>query len=156
MSPQRLRESVVTGKVEMVERMLAQIRALPLDSEDAFLDTPLAPAAAESFLRRALEALLDLGRHLLAKGFGVVAAESKAIPAELREAGVLDGDLAERFVRMAGYRNRLTHFYDEVNDEVTPGELYRILTRDPRDVTGVLAAMTGWIGEHPDRVDRSL
>lgn len=152
MSPQRLRETVVAGKTEVVKRMVAEVRQLPLESEAAFVGTPLAPAAGESYLRRALEALLDLGRHLLAKGFGVAAAEYKEIPAELRKTGVLDDDLAERFVRMAGYRNRLTHFYDEV----TPEELYAILTRDLRDVTNVLEAITKWIKAHPERIDRSL
>lgn len=37
-------------------------------------------AAGESFLRRALEVLLDLGRHVLAKGFGRVVPEYVSSP----------------------------------------------------------------------------
>jgi uncharacterized protein YutE (UPF0331/DUF86 family) len=121
-----LRESVVVEKAETVRRMLAGVGSRPLVSLDDFTADPRMPAAGESYLRRALEALLDLGRHLLAKAFAVPAIEYKEIPSKLQEAGVIDARLAARFVDMAGYRNRLTHFYDEV----TPAELYGILTRE--------------------------
>jgi uncharacterized protein YutE (UPF0331/DUF86 family) len=45
-------------------------------------------AAAESHLRRALEALLDLCRHVLAKGCGRAVAEHKDIARALIEVGV--------------------------------------------------------------------
>ena len=44
-----------------------------------FTSGPLNAPAAESYLRRALEALMDLGRHILAKGFGRGVAEYKKI-----------------------------------------------------------------------------
>ena len=37
------------------------------------------PAAAESFLRRAIEALLDAARHLLAKGHGPAGLEYRDV-----------------------------------------------------------------------------
>jgi len=152
MSPDRIRQSVVTQKAETVRRMLDGVASLPLASAAAFTSDPRMAAAGESYLRRALEALLDLGRHLLAKGFGVPAVEYKEIPTKLREADVLDADLTTPFIEMAGYRNRLTHFYDEV----TPDELYRILTDRVDDVRAVLAALLGWIDRHPERLDRTL
>lgn len=152
MSPGRLRQSVVSGKAEIIRDLMDHAATLPQDSLEDFVENRHAVAAAESYLRRALEALLDLGRHLLAKGFGVPTSEYKAIPAKLREAGVLDADLASRFVEMAGYRNRLTHFYDEV----TPEELYRIVSNERGDVEAVLTALLGWVADHPERVDASL
>ncbi len=77
-------------------------------------------AAAESYLRRALEALLDLGRHILAKGLGEGAVEYRQIALALRRAGVVDEAQGALLHDMAGYRNRLTHFYDEV----TAAELF--------------------------------
>jgi uncharacterized protein YutE (UPF0331/DUF86 family) len=70
--------------------MLDGIRALPLYSGSAFLADPRNVAAAESHLRRALEALLDLGRHVLARGFGRAATEYKDIARALIEVGVLE------------------------------------------------------------------
>lgn len=152
MSPGRLRESVVTKKAETVKKMLGGLTALPLSPVEIFTSDALRVAAAESYLRRALEALLDLGRHLLAKGFGTPAVEYKEIPVKLREVGILDAKLAATLVDMAGYRNSLTHFYDEV----TPEELHTILSGRLGDVETVLAALLAWIERHPERVDRSL
>jgi hypothetical protein len=50
--------------------MIADIRSLPIDALETFKADPRTPAAAESYLRRGLEALLDLGCQILAKGFG--------------------------------------------------------------------------------------
>ena len=41
---------------------------------------------------------------------------------------------------MAGFRNRLVHFYGEVAD----AELYDICTRDVRDVEAVLESLLKW------------
>ncbi|MEO7085720.1 MAG: DUF86 domain-containing protein [Gemmatimonadaceae bacterium] len=89
--------------------MLAGIRSLPLQSLDEFTTSPSTVAAAESYLRRALEALLDLGRHVLAKGFGQAVAEYKAIATALAEQGVLSAADAAQLVILAGYRNRMVH-----------------------------------------------
>ena len=147
-----INEKVALAKVALIEQMLDGINGLPLDQEDAFLSDPRNPASGESFLRRALEALLDLGRHVLAKGFGIAATEYKAVPKHLREQGILDADLAEKLTRMAGYRNRMVHFYDEV----TPTELFGIFQSDLGDLEGVLDALRAWIGEHLETTDGTL
>lgn len=98
--------------------MLAGIATLPLASRSEFLADPRMVAAGESFLRRALEALFDLGRHILAKGLAIAAPDYKAIVPALQQQSIIEADLAERMIEMAGYRNRLVHyFYDEVSAE---------------------------------------
>jgi len=55
---------------------LARMRTLPLTE---FIE-PRNAAAAETFLRRSLEAVFDIGRHILAKtGHGELAQEYKSI-----------------------------------------------------------------------------
>jgi hypothetical protein len=49
--------------------MLHEIRALTLESKSVFMQDSRKIWAAESCLRRSLEALFDLGRHIAAKGF---------------------------------------------------------------------------------------
>lgn len=152
MSPGRINSQVATGKLSVVREMLAAIERLPLGSFAAFLEAPHVAAAAESYLRRALEALLDLGRHILAKGFGVAASEYADVPRLLREEEILSVELAGRLKKMAGYRNRLVHLYDQVTDE----ELYGILTDHLHDVTAVTDALRSWMIAHPDRVAGEL
>ncbi len=146
-----VREVIVSAKVELIDQMLARIESLPLQSLEAFVGDVNLPAAGESYLRRALEALLDLARHVLAKGFGVPAAEYKEIPRKLGELGVLEAGATALLTEMAGYRNRLVHFYDEVKVE----ELFHILSEKKGDVRSVLTELLEWMDEHPERVERS-
>ncbi len=143
---------MVADKAEVIQQILAGVGTLPLASEAEFLADPRMVAAGESFLRRGLEALFDIGRHILAKGFGEPAADYKTIAQRLGEHSILDTAQVERLRAMAGYRNRLVHFYDEV----TPAELYRILTDHIGDLRAILAALRAWIAAHPERIDGSL
>jgi uncharacterized protein YutE (UPF0331/DUF86 family) len=148
MSPGTISRVVVADKVAAVRRMLDGVRSLPLDDLATFTADPRMIAAGDSYLRRALEALLDLGRHVLAKGFGRAPAEYAEIARELGEVGVIDAACAAKLIVMARYRNRMVHFYDEISDE----ELYGILSREVRDVEELVAAITDWLNAHPDRV----
>ncbi|MDP2957783.1 MAG: DUF86 domain-containing protein [Longimicrobiales bacterium] len=131
MTPGKLSEKVIVERSDWVREMVIRIRALPLGS---------------------LEALLDLGRHMLAKGFGDAPAEYRQVAEHLGAQGVLDAGAAEVFGRMAGYRNRLVHFYDRVSDQ----ELYEICHGRLADVEAVLGALHRWVRAHPERIDRGL
>ena len=152
MVPGLISQKIVVAKLGVIGEMIAGVESLPLASEEDFTRDPRMVAAGESFLRRALEALLDLGRHVLAKGFGMPVAEYAAIAGQLQAKGVLPSDLGSALKVMAGYRNRLVHDYDVV----TQSELYRILTNRVDDITAVSNAIRNWLAENPDRVDRSL
>lgn len=132
--------------------MLDGIRKLPLESLEAFTADAQTTAAAESYLRRSLEALLDLGRHMLAKGFGEPAAEYKAIATGLERHGVLDAPTAGLLRTLAGYRNRMVHFYHELSAE----ELHDICANQLSDLEGVRDALLEWIRANPERIDRAI
>jgi uncharacterized protein YutE (UPF0331/DUF86 family) len=151
-SPSKVRAATVLHKAAQIDAMLAGIAALRLQSFAAFAGDPRDVAAAESYVRRALEALLDLGRHILAKALGEGALEYKQVAASLQRCGVLDEASGALMLEMAGYRNRLVHFYDEV----TSAELYEICTQRLDDVRGVRDAMLRWLGEHSELVDGRL
>jgi uncharacterized protein YutE (UPF0331/DUF86 family) len=53
---------------------------------------------------------------------------------------------------LAGYRNRLVHFYHEVS----PDELYEICTHQLGDISRIANALQGWINAHPDDLDDHL
>lgn len=152
MTPSRLDASVVTDRLDWIDRMLAGIRGLPLQSLQAFTADAQTTAAAESYLRRSLEALLDLGRHVLAKGFGEPAAEYKAIATGLERHDVLDPATARLLRTLAGYRNRMVHFYHELSAE----ELHDICANQLSDLEGVRDALLEWIRANPERIDRAI
>lgn len=132
---------VVTDRVQWIEAMLSRIRALPVNDRNEFFVDPRNSLACESCLRRALEALLDLGRHLLAKGLGIAVEEYKEIGPALARNQVISEEHARLFRIMAGYRNRMVHFYHEVSDE----EILEICTRNLGEMEAVLDALKYWI-----------
>lgn len=143
MTPGRLRAEVVAERTAWIRDMLAGIRSLPLDSLTSFDSDPRNVAAAESYLRRALEAQLDLGRHILSKGFGRAPAEYKQIADELVDVEVLTAQTGALLREMAGYRNRMVHFYDEGEAE----ELYGICRDRIEDIEAVQASLVAWVVE---------
>ena len=68
------------------------------------------------------------------------------------EMGVLSAEDTARLRLMAGYRNRLVHFYHEI----TPNELYEICRTQLGDVNAVADGFRAWLGANPDMVDDHL
>lgn len=145
-------QKILVDRLEWVDRMLSDIRLIPIGSLEEFIEDRRNVGSAESSLRRALEALLDLGRHLLAKVFGVAVTEYKAIADELENNEVLDHEAALRLRLLAGYRNRMAHFYHEI----TPEELYSICSKQLQDIKSVRDAFKNWIKANPDLIDQIL
>jgi uncharacterized protein YutE (UPF0331/DUF86 family) len=147
-----IRAAIVTEKIAYVRAMLEAIRRLPLATFDEFMADFRTAAAAESYLRRALESVFDLGRHILAKGFAAAPAVYKGIVVALVKHGVLDDAEGRILLPMAGYRNRLVHFYDEIGEE----ELYGICRHNLSDVVAICDAVLVWMKCHPDMIDMAL
>jgi uncharacterized protein YutE (UPF0331/DUF86 family) len=147
-----MRAATVLQKSAQVSAMLQGLEGLPLGTLEEFVADTRNPAAAESYLRRALEGLLDLARHILAKGLGQAPAEYKEVAAMSMSAGLLSEGQGAFMMQIAGYRNRLVHFYDEVSDN----ELYDICSSQLDDVRSLLDALLEWVRGHPDSIDREL
>ena len=141
MTPGEISERVVLGRLGIVADLLGRIRDLPLEDLDTFRGDPRNVGAAESFLRRSLEALLDAGRHILARGFGRAVSEYKEIALELGRAGVLTEEQVSLLRILAGYRNRLVHLYHDVSEE----ELFEICSRQLGDIEKIDGAIRAWL-----------
>lgn len=129
-----INRKVVGDGLAVAETCLAELRLLPHTSLAEFLSDRRNVPAAESLLRRAIQALFDVLRHLLAKGSGRGILEYKELARLAAKTGLIrDPHLAEVAVQIAGFRNRLVHFYQEV----TPEELYGILDVDLGDLEGL-------------------
>jgi uncharacterized protein YutE (UPF0331/DUF86 family) len=134
MTPGPVDLKIVRDRLVLLEQSLVDLRSLPHASLDEFIVDRRNVLAADAALRRGLEALFDVARHLLAKGYGVGSLEYREVAQEAAEHGVIvDRGLAARLVQMAGYRNRLTHHYDEV----TPAELFAIVAHDLPDLEAI-------------------
>lgn len=122
-----LNSLLIEQRLALIADYLSQLRKLAHTPREEFLADKIKTGAAESYLRRSLEAIFDIGRHILAKTGSVnMATEYKAIAKGLAQREIVDGKLGETLLEMAGYRNRLVHMYNEITDD----ELYGILTED--------------------------
>ncbi len=150
--PGKISKRVVSDRLMWVDRMLKEIRSLPLNSKPIFMQDSRNVWAAESCLRRALEAIFDLGRHTLAKGFGEAVTEYKEIAVALNKDEVISAGDFELMLKLAGYRNRLVHFYHDVSAD----ELYEICASHLEDVERIANTLRSWLANHPNSLDETL
>lgn len=129
MSDLKLDKEIILEKFDIIQKSLARLEKLkPLSKGKFFLDDNF--AIAEHYLRYALEATFDICAHILARIPGVKVDEYKEMALEMGKQKLVPGDFAEKkLYEMAGYRNRLTHFYFEVK----PTEMHKIIHKDLGD-----------------------
>jgi uncharacterized protein YutE (UPF0331/DUF86 family) len=152
MLPGKLSRRVVVDRLAWIDRMISEIRALPLTTLSEFLSDSRNIWAAESCLRRALEAMFDLGRHILAKGYSLGVTEYKEIATNLFAKNILSQAEADLMRKLAGYRNRLVHFYHDVSAE----ELYEICANYLQDIETVVNVLRDWLKANQDLLDDEL
>lgn len=115
---------LVAQRLELINNWLKNLKGLSNLPYENFVSDSLYSAAAESYLRRSLEAIFDIGRHVLAKSGSLeLAGEYKSIAKGLAGNKFVSDSLGKKLIQMAGYRNRMVHFYSMVTEK----ELYDIL-----------------------------
>lgn len=75
------------------------------------------PYRRRHLVQTAAQICIDLANHVIASGGHRVPRDYGDAFRVLAEVGVLDGDLAERMVALAGMRNLIVHLYAEVDDD---------------------------------------
>ncbi|MBC7320483.1 DUF86 domain-containing protein [bacterium] len=140
-----INKQFINERLLLIDSFLKELRELASLDEDTFVSQKRNSAACESFLRRTLEAIFDIGRHILAKtGYIDMSTEYKSIAIGLVEIGVVDRKLEEKLIQMAGYRNRLVHMYNLISDS----ELYHIIQSDLKDIEEFISAVKSFIQKY--------
>jgi uncharacterized protein YutE (UPF0331/DUF86 family) len=134
--------SLVADRAQTVRNSLARLRELSALTVDEFRAVPDNYAIAEHHLRRALQALLDLGRHVAVKSGWGNPSHYREIFDLLERGGVIPPDLADKGRGLAGYRNRLVHDYAVV----TADELWEILRTRLDDIAALLRQVMEYVG----------
>jgi uncharacterized protein YutE (UPF0331/DUF86 family) len=136
----------IERNLSLIQGFLSELKELSVKAENDFLSDKRNPAAAESYLRRSLESLFDIGRHILAKSYGFKELEYKKIALELGERGVVDKEYTRVLLKMAGYRNRMVHLYQEV----TPKEIYDLLRNHLSDIERFIPEISAFIENYKE------
>jgi len=132
---------VIRRRLEALQDHLAILARLAQYDETAFLADPERYGSAERFLQLSLEALLDLGSHVIAAMNLAGVHRSRDIPRRLQEHGYIDTDLEERWLRMIGFRNILVHAYLDLDRR----EVHRILQTGLDDIRALQRVFAGFL-----------
>lgn len=152
MTPGLISKKSIGDRLDLIKKMMDEIRSLPLASFKEFIKDRRNLWTAESCLRRSLEALLDIGRHMLAKGFAIGVSEYKEIGQKLGQTEIFSPSEVELLKILAGYRNRLVHFYHEIGEE----EIFKICRDQLKDLEKVKDAYIRWVKNHPEKINERL
>ncbi len=140
----------IEKNLSLIQEFLSELKELSKMGENDFLSDRRNPAAAESFLRRSLESVFDIGRHILAKSYGFKELEYKKIALELGEKGIVEKGYARTLLKMAGYRNRMVHLYQEI----TPKEIYSILKNHLQDIERFITEISVFIENYKKAIKK--
>jgi uncharacterized protein YutE (UPF0331/DUF86 family) len=127
-------ESDIERRLEVIRENLERLAEIPQASFEVFsadfrnLDSTL------HRLQTSIKALLDLGSLLVSKLGLPVPRTSAEVLSHLEEAGHLPPGSAVRFRPIIGFRNRVVHLYDRIDERI----VYRILTEERADIAELL------------------
>ncbi len=143
----KLNTTLIIDRLRVIQNSLLELGKISRFSKEDFLSDKRNPAASESFLRHAIESIFDIGRHILAKLKSKKILEYKEIAELLGAEKIIPKELSQKLIPIAGYRNRIVHFYHEITDE----ELYEILQKDLGDISEFVKSMEEFIIFYEER-----
>jgi uncharacterized protein YutE (UPF0331/DUF86 family) len=143
----KLNFNKIQDNLNLIGEFLEKLKRLLKLTKDEFLSDERNPAATESFLRRCIEAIFDVGRHILSKSFSFKSLEYKEVAKELGEKGIVSEEYSQTLIKMAGYRNRMVHFYKEILAQ----ELYDILQTELKDIEKFLKEIETFLRKYKNQ-----
>jgi uncharacterized protein YutE (UPF0331/DUF86 family) len=97
-------------------------------------------------LQTSIQALVDIGGYIIASlGLRTPGTSGEVIDI-LVERGLINPEQRDRYISMIQFRNRIVHFYNDVDLKI----LYQILQEEMTDIRELYRALTQIIEEHPE------
>ena len=125
-----VRPEVIRKRLNKLDEYLSILYNLRKYSFDDFTGDPERYGSAERFLHLSIEAILDMGNHVIAElDLGIVNWYSD-IPAILEKNGYIDSDMEKEWLQMIGFRNTLVYDYLEIDRRI----VYDILQNHLKDI----------------------
>jgi uncharacterized protein YutE (UPF0331/DUF86 family) len=123
--------TVIAEKTRFIERNLRKLQALAKLSREDFFSEFYYVESVKHLLQVSVEAMLDIAQHIIARERFRAPTNYADAFMVLFEEGILPVGQRETLVRMARFRNRVVHLYQEIDDD----ELYGILQERLGDFT---------------------
>lgn len=130
MSLEGLRVELVLERLQKLDQALRRLERFRGWDLARYMDDEDAQWIVERGLHLALEAVFDIGNHLLSALGAPPPQDYRSILTGLEKAGILPPDFAKRIEGMAGFRNILVHEYATLDVK----EVHRILQEHAGDL----------------------
>jgi len=121
-------------RIDGLRLRLEQLDRIPQRSYEEFSSDFRNLAATIYLLQASIQALIDLGSWLVARLGLPTPRRSMEVFEHLEEAGHLPAGTAARFAPIVGFRNRVVHLYDRIDEAI----VYDILVDHRRDPAELL------------------
>ncbi|PYR54415.1 MAG: DUF86 domain-containing protein [Acidobacteria bacterium] len=132
---------IVRDRESRIRRYVADLRDMSAISDAAFLENRERQYAVLHALQLAIEAAVEIATHICAAdNLGMPSSYAEAFDL-LENARVVDRALADDLRRMARFRNRIVHFYAQID----LGLVYRLLQDRLRDFDRYLVAIEQYL-----------
>ena len=132
-----IEKDIVVKRIEGIESELSELKKLAQIPIDVFSSGD-GWKLAQFHLHRALEGVFNISSHILSRIPGGQATQYREMALKMGEYKIVSKEFAEtKLVSMAKYRNRLVHFYAEIE----PQELHGILQNDLDDFEAFLSSV---------------
>jgi uncharacterized protein YutE (UPF0331/DUF86 family) len=133
-----VRPEVIRRRLHKLDEYLSILDQLRKYSLEVFVQDPEHYGSAERFLQLCIEVVSDIGSHLIADlELGEVSWQ-RDIPDLLAKKGHIEPDLAEKWIRMIGFRNILVHNYLDIDRQTVYDTMQNNLS-DFRELQSVFA-----------------
>lgn len=124
----------VQSKLDLLKRNLADLDRIPQSTYEEFAGDFRNVHAALHLLQTSIQALIDLAAVLVAGRALPTPRTSQEVLERLEEAAVLPTGTAAKYAPVVGFRNRVVHLYDRIDER----RVYEILTVHRRDLVELL------------------
>lgn len=136
-----VRPEILRKRMNKLDGYLKVLRRLQRYEREEFLSEPEHYGSAERFLHLSIEALLDMGNHVIAdENMGVVDWYSD-VPKLFAGKGFISSDLCEKWIRMIGFRNTLVHEYIDIDRAI----VFEILQNGLEDIEQLKRVFAGFL-----------
>ena len=136
-----VRAEVIRKRMNRLDDYLSILKKLRHYSFEEFTADPERYGSAKRFLHLAIEAIIDMGNHVIAElELGVVNWYSD-IPKIMAEKEFISSELEEKWISMIGFRNTLVHEYIDIDRKI----VYDVLQNNIQDLENLKRAFAQFL-----------
>jgi len=128
---------LIERKIALILTDLDQVRRLAALSFEEYQSDARHEALAERFLERIIGRLIDINFHLITEQTQTTPRDYHDSFLRLAPLGVVDGEQAARFARLAGLRNRLAHEYNGLDEQLVYAAAQQVTSELPAFLVAV-------------------